>query len=559
GPRGHIVVDEFLKTSCEDVFAAGDAVETIHPLTGRKTAVPLAGPANKQGRTAADNMHGAMPRAYRGTIGTAIAKVFDLSVGLTGASERFCRENNIPCSSVVIHPNDLAGYYPGAMKLSLKLLFSPESRRVLGAQATGYAGVDKRIDVIATAIRGGMTIDDLAEFEHAYAPPFSSAKDPVNMAGFAAQNVLDGLVRTITWNELEAAGRSALFLLDVRTPAEYATGSIHGALNIPLAQLRQRIDEIPRDRETIVFCRVGLIAYNAARVLAAHGIRCRNLSGGYETWHAATAPVENGAEAITVKTADRGKVIAMHPHKEKTAKIVEVNACGLQCPGPVMRLKEEMDNIAHSEAVAITASDPGFYSDAPSWARATGNVVREISVDRGIVKAVIEKCDVAPAPALAAGNDKTIVVFSGDLDKAIASFIIANGALAMGRKVTMFFTFWGLNILRRPQRIEGLGKNAIEKAFAWMMPCGSRKLPLSRMSMGGMGGMLIRGIMRRKNVPQLEEMMAAAIRGGADIVACQMSMDLMGIRREELIDGVQVGGVATYLEASERADNNLFM
>jgi len=218
-----------------------------------------------------------------------------------------------------------------------------------------------------------------------------------------------------------------------------------------------------------------------------------------------------------------------------------------------------MDRLAGGEVLSIKASDPGFYTDAPSWARATGNLLKEISIDKGIVTAIIEKGGQPEMKTPSCGNDKTMVVFSGDLDKIIASFVIANGALAMGRKVTMFFTFWGLNALRKPQKISGLGKNLIEAAFGMMMPRGSRKMALSRMSMGGIGGILIRGIMKKKHVPALEEMMATAIQGGARIVACQMSMELMGIRQEELIDGIEVGGVASYLEASERADNNLFI
>ncbi len=233
GPRGHIVVDEYLRTSREDIYAAGDAIEVMNPITKKKTAVPLAGPANKQGRIAADNINGKKIRSYDGTMGTAIAKVFDLTVGMTGATEKLCKAENIPCDYVIIHPNDFAGYYPGAMRICLKLIFSPESRKVLGAQAIGYGGVDKRIDVIATAIKGGMTVDDLAEIEHAYAPPYSSAKDPVNMAGFVAQNILDGVVKSTTWEYLQQADMSRHFLLDVRTPAEYATGTIEGAVNIP--------------------------------------------------------------------------------------------------------------------------------------------------------------------------------------------------------------------------------------------------------------------------------------------------------------------------------------
>ncbi len=561
GLKGHIVVDDFLRTSDQHIYAAGDAIEVMHPLTGQKTAIPLAGPANKQGRIAADNMHARTPRSYDGTMGTAIAKVFDLTVGMTGASEKLCRAKGIPCDSVIIHPNDAAGYYPGAMKMCLKLVFSPETRRVLGAQATGYDGIDKRIDVIATAIKGNMTVDDLTEIEHAYAPPYSSAKDPVNMAGFVAQNILDGLVKSTSWDRLEKIDKAELFILDVRTPAEFATGAVPGAVNIPLAEIRDRINEVPRDKKVLLYCKVGHMAYNAARVLEANGITdYMNLSGGYEIWHIATGPQESAAAARPANTTDTGKVIPVQQAGGKSSRVIEVNACGLQCPGPVMRLKQEMDELAPGDAVAITASDPGFFSDAPSWARATGNLVRDISVEKGIVKAVIEKGEpaVAQLPA-AAGNDKTIVVFSGDLDKVIAGFVIANGALAMGRQVTMFFTFWGLNALRRPEKVGAPGKNLIEKAFGWMMPRGSGKLALSNMNMGGMGGLLIRGIMKRKNVPALEEMMAQAVRGGARLVACQMSMDLMGIRREELIDGIEVGGVASYLEASEKADNNLFI
>lgn len=561
GARGHILVDAQLRTSDAHIFAAGDAIEVLHPLTNQQTAIPLAGPANKQGRIVAGNMLGRQPRSYQGTMGTAIAKVFDLSVGMTGLSEKLCKAKNIPCQTLIIHPNDTAGYYPGAMKLCLKLVFSPQNRRVLGAQAVGYNGVDKRIDVIATAIMGGMTVDDLAEIEHAYAPPYSSAKDPVNMAGFVAQNMLDGLVRFVTWEDIDTSDSSKQMLLDVRTPAEFSTGSIPGAVNIPLANLRRRLDELPRDKQIVVFCRVGLIAYNAARVLQAHGFTNHyNLSGGYETWHAATVPPAAVGQAFQSPAAQPGKPRDLQTAEASLAKVVDVNACGLQCPGPVMRLKQEMDRIEPGEAISIRASDPGFFADAPSWARATGHVLRDIQVQKGIVTALIEKRgETAPATAPAKGDDKTIIVFSGDLDKAIASFIIANGALSMGRKVTMFFTFWGLNALRKPGKVIGLRKNLIEQAFGWMMPRGSRKLALSRMNMGGMGSKLIRGLMKHKHVPALEEMMTMAIQAGANIVACQMSMELMGIRPEELIDGVQVGGVAMYLEASERSDNNLFI
>ena len=559
GPRGHIIVNEHLQTNCDAVFAAGDAIEIVNPLTKKKTAIPLAGPANKQGRIAADNMHGDIRRTYVGTMGTAIAKIFDLDVAVTGLTEKHCRAENIPCESVIIHPNDHAGYYPGASAFTLKLVFSPTTRQVLGAQGAGYGGVDKRIDVMATAIKAGMTVDDLTEIEHAYAPPYSSAKDPVNMAGFVAQNVLNGLMRIITWDRLYHADMSRLLLLDVRTSEEFANGSIAGALNIPLDELRERINDLPRDLTIIVFCKVGLRGYLAIRILKAHGFDdCLNLSGGYETWRFAN-DVDEIPVDVNKQNRDAGGNNNMGRAALNVGKVIEVNACGLQCPGPIIRLKQEMDAINPGEAIAISASDPGFYKDAQAWATSTGNTLCDIGIKAGIVRAVIAKGGASLPLTGTGGNDKTIVVFSGDLDKALASFVIANGALAMGRNVTMFFTFWGLNVLRKSEKVSLPGKNLFEALFGMMMPRGSGKLSLSRMSMGGIGDTLIRGIMKKKNVPSLEEMIDMAVNGGAKLVACQMSMDLMGFRREELIDGIEIGGVATYLEASERADNNLFI
>jgi len=288
GSRGHIIVDNYLRTNKAGIYAAGDAIEVVNPLTGKNTAVPLAGPANKQGRIAADNMHGKTTRSYNGTMGTAIAKVFDLAVGVTGATEKFCSTEGIPYTSVIIHSNHHAGYYPGATTLSFKLLFSPENRRVLGAQVVGREGADKRIDVIATALKGKMTVDDLTEIEHAYAPPYSSAKDPVNMIGFVAQNILDGLVSSTTFDRVKRAVEDGAYLLDVRSPDEFKEGSISGAVNIPLDTLRDKISKLPKDRAILIFCKVGLRGYIASRILAARGFtNCANLSGGYETYSCA--------------------------------------------------------------------------------------------------------------------------------------------------------------------------------------------------------------------------------------------------------------------------------
>ncbi|HAM53084.1 MAG TPA: pyridine nucleotide-disulfide oxidoreductase [Nitrospiraceae bacterium] len=559
GPRKHIIVDEYLKTSDANIYAAGDAIEVVNPFTKKKTAIPLAGPANKQGRIAADNLYGLKARRYKGALGTAIVKVFDLTVGVTGATEKFCKTEGISYDSVIVHHNDYAGYYPGSTLICLKLVFSPVNRRILGAQATGYNGVDKRIDVIATAIKAGMTVDDLAEIEHAYAPPYAAAKDVVNMAGFAAQNILDGLVRPTTWDKVLEMDKSTLFLLDVRTPSEYEMGTIEGAVNIPIEELRDRISSVPRDKKIVVFCHFGVRGYMAGRILEANGItNYVNLSGGSEIYHRAVAKREWYGEREKIHLTEINDNMK-NKSNERFSTIIEVDACGMQCPGPIMRLKEELDKISPGETISIIASDPGFYNDASSWADATGNTVHEISVEKGIVKAVIEKGTGRSSPALSAGNDKTLVVFSDTLDRAIASFVIANGALAMGRKVSMFFTFWGLNILRKDSRINGIKRNLLELMFGKLMPRGSKNLSLSKMNMAGMGARMIRGIMKTKNVPSLEDMIKMAMNSGATIIACQMSMDLMGIRREELIDGIQIGGVASFLAASEKADTALFI
>lgn len=286
GPTGGIRVDEYLRTSDPAIWAVGDVIEVVNTVTGRPMLIPLAGPANRQGRFAADNILG-RPSRYRGTLGTGILRLFDLTAGTTGANERMLREAGMPFQAVHLHPNSHAGYFPGAHPIALKVLFSPEDGRILGAQAVGRDGVDKRIDVIATAIRAGMTIEELADVELAYAPPFSSAKDPVNMAGFVAGNVRNGDVGIVHWNELEALDA---LLVDVRSEAERARGYVPGSVHMPLDQVRGRLGELPRDREIVVYCHSGQRSYYAARILAQNGFRVRNLSGSFRTWSAVREP-----------------------------------------------------------------------------------------------------------------------------------------------------------------------------------------------------------------------------------------------------------------------------
>ncbi|MFO7295488.1 MAG: FAD-dependent oxidoreductase [Clostridia bacterium] len=285
GETGGIKVNQHLQTSHPDVYAIGDAIEVIDFVNGRPALIPLAGPANKQGRIAANHICG-IEDTYKATQGTAIIKVFDMVAACTGNNEKVLKKYGIPYLKSYTHAGSHASYYPGATSMAIKLLFSPDNGKILGAQIVGHDGVDKRIDVLATAIRAGMTVYDLQELELAYAPPFSSAKDPVNIAGYVASNILQGLHPVIHWDDLDKLDRQYTVLLDVRTPAECkATGIIPGAINIPIDSLRERIDELPRDKTIVIYCQVGLRGYIATRMLMQRGFsRVYNLSGGYITY-----------------------------------------------------------------------------------------------------------------------------------------------------------------------------------------------------------------------------------------------------------------------------------
>jgi NADPH-dependent 2,4-dienoyl-CoA reductase/sulfur reductase-like enzyme/peroxiredoxin family protein/rhodanese-related sulfurtransferase/TusA-related sulfurtransferase len=575
GPSGGIIVDEHMRTADPAVFAVGDAVEVPHRVDGRRVVLPLAGPANRQGRVAADNAFG-RPSVYRGSQGTAICKVFDLALGMTGLSEKALRAAGRPYEKIYIHPASHAGYYPGAAPMSLKLLFDPTTGQVLGGQAVGAEGVDKRIDVLAVALRAGLTVQDLRDQELSYAPPYGSAKDPINYAGFVASNVMSGDM-PVCHTEDVAHPRDDQFLLDVRTPAEVAAGTLPGAVNIPVDDLRRRLAEVPRDKEILAFCQVGLRGYLACRTLAQNGFRCRNLTGGYKTYKGAIGmlpPDEPPAREATRDACEEDTCDPATPPpaaqppapqgEVKARAALEIDARGLQCPGPILRLRDEMEKIETGQAVAILSSEPGFPADVAAWCRSTGHELAGVAAEGRVFRATIIKRTRPAAGGAAAprsgerDKQKTLVVFSGDFDKAMAAMIIANGAASMGSRVTMFFTFWGLNVLRRPEAVK-VRKNLIERCFGWMMPRGAGRLALSKMNFGGLGARMIKGLMRKKNVAGLPDLIESARRAGVRLVACSMSMDLMGLRREELIDGVEEGGVAMYLGAAEQGNVNLFI
>ncbi len=570
GPRGHIVVNEKMETNIEGIYAVGDAVEVVDFITKQKTAIPLAGPANKQGRIAADNIAG-LNSTYKGTQGTSIIKIFGLTAAGTGANERTLQRSNIPYKVIYVHPVSHASYYPGAIPMSLKLIFNEEGR-ILGAQAIGYDGVDKRIDVIATVIRLNGTVDDLTELELSYAPPFSSAKDPVNMAGFVAQNVVAGRTHVVAWKDIEEYSNGDYILLDVRTDEEFNNGHIEGALNIPVDSLREKLSELDKSKTIVEYCQVGLRGYVADRILSQHGFKVLNVTGGYKTSSILNySPKKTSSETSNKSNDKHGTGITIDPDTQAVKRDEKndgkydksLDACGLCCPGPLMQVKASMDDLKDGQILKVSASDPGFYEDIKAWCKRTNNELIELSKNGGNITAFIKKNssdEIANQhmPSLPVKDNKTMVVFSGDLDKAIASFIIANGAASMGKKVTMFFTFWGLNILRKHEKIS-VQKGLMDKMFGMMMPRGSKRLKLSNMNMMGMGGKMIRKVMKDKNISSLEDLIQSAIDSGIEIVACQMSMDVMGLKKEELIDGVKIGGVGYYLGEAEDSNVNLFI
>ncbi|MDB8565645.1 CoA-disulfide reductase [Turicibacter sanguinis] len=560
--RGAIVVDKKMKTSDESIYALGDAVEIMDFVNKQPTIIPLAWPANRQGRIVADNICG-KESEYKGTLGSSVAKVFDYTVAATGNNEKTLKRLNLEYKALHIHPGSHAGYYPGAFPIAYKLLFNPTTGQIYGAQGVGIDGVEKRIDVIATAIKGNLNVIDLQDVEVCYAPPYNSAKDAVNMLGYYAENIMDGLIETIDWSEVNSLDETTSVVLDVRESFELMTGKIKNSIHIPLGQLRNRLNELPTDKTVYVTCQVGLRGYVACRLLNQYGFKAKNIDGGVKTYLA----IEKAQQAISKQW------ISIIKNKEVTPVVsqnlddmpvkVKLNAYGLQCPGPIRRVFEEMNHMTDGEILEVKASDPGFTKDISSWCEKTGNTLlnSEFNKNEKNFVAYLQKGTQVSQTANTNTLDKngaTLVVFSGDLDKAIASFIIATGAASMGKEVTMFFTFWGLNILKSKNKPK-VSKDTMEKMFDFMLPGNTDKLRLSQMNMMGMGPAMIKKIMKKHNVDDLEILIENAINMGVKVVACSMSMELMGIKQEEFIKGVEIGGVASYLGAAEDSGLNLFI
>ncbi|MBP3694612.1 MAG: FAD-dependent oxidoreductase [Thermoguttaceae bacterium] len=570
GPRGHVIVDTHLRTSDPNIFAAGDVVEVIEPIFGGKTAIPLAGPANRQGRIAADNMAG-RESVYRGSFGTNVVKVGRLTAASVGLTEKKLRAMGKTFRKLYLHPVSNASYYPGGTRMTLKLLFGDEGT-IYGAQIVGSKGVDKRIDSIAQAMRNGLKAPELGELELAYAPPYSSAKDPVNFAGFVAENILTGLSDPVYPDTIPEGA----FILDVREPAENELGAIPGAVNIRLGELRDRLGELDRSRLIVTCCQVGLRGYLAERILKQNGFRAMNLSGGWLTWKMFHP---DRREEIASPCAGACPISVSAPVSEADSTLSISNSSGavpvieetldvrtLPCPGPVVKLKAKMDALPPETGIHLLAAST-FENDLRNWAKSGNHELRNLVQKESWLEADVLKrknADHAVSPSETAlpktetEHSVAMVLFSNDFDKAMAALILANGLAASGAKVGIFFTFWGLAVLRKNPG-PALKKNLISRMFGMMLPKGAEKLALSKMNMLGMGSAMMKAVMKQKGVLSLPELIQSAREAGVRFIACDMAMDVMGITREELIEVDEVAGVATFAELAARSTNTLFI
>ena len=345
-----------------------------------------------------------------------------------------------------------------------------------------------------------------------------------------SSNDIEIEVKNISAEEFSKLDFSKVTLLDLREKDEVLVSGIEGAINVPFSQIGSGLDRVPKDLPVYVFCRTGDWSEEVAEILLERGYDAYNVEGGFKAYK----------ECI------------------KNAEPVYIDAKGLKCPGPIVKVADTIRNLSDGQKVIALATEDAFASDITVWCQRTGNNLEKLEVNKGVISATIEKKTKVDENVTKLPDGKTFVIFSGDLDKTIAAFIMANGAAAMGRDVTIFFTFWGLNILRRPKKVK-TKKSFIEKMFGIMMPRGTKKLGLSRMNMGGAGAKMIRAVMKSKGVSSLEELIESAIDHGVRLVACQMSMEIMGIKQEELIDGVELGGVATFLGSGEQSNMSLFI
>ena len=549
--RGYVVVNDFMQSSDPSIYAVGDVVETRDLVFPEKRAtVALGNIANMQARIAADHAVLNKTIPYTGSLGTSIVRGFDTVLALTGWNEKRLKAAGIPYEVAIVTDYHHASYYPGALPLTLKMTFDKETGRIYGAQAVGMEGADKRIDVLAMAITGKLTIEDLSLAQLCYSPPFGSARDVANVVALNARNIKDGLVNP--GHSLSDLSPNVK-LIDVRPPEVAGLHPIPGSINIPDYEISTKAKSLDPTVEYRTVCAMGKMSYFASRKLLQAGLQASSLIGGLRI-HSKPKPepLDSHTEGAAVTA----------PAVE--AAEINLDCTGMACPGPLLKLKTAASEIGSGGTIHVRASDPGFKADVKAFAKSSGFTVDSLNVEKGIIHATLRKEGAIAtlrneSKAITSGKNTTIVVFSMDLDKMIAAFVIANGAAAMGGQVTMFFTFWGLSALRDPSKKTKTKKSIDDWIVGKWLPSGADKLPLSNFDYMGIGPGLLKMEMQRKHLPNISGLMQAAKDQNIKIVACTMSMEAMGIHDDELIDGVEFGGVAEYLSYAHEAGTNLFI
>ncbi|MCX8095794.1 MAG: FAD-dependent oxidoreductase, partial [Caldisericia bacterium] len=514
GETGGILVDEFMRTSDPNIFAIGDAVEIVNFISGTKTRIPLAGPTHKQARVAADNICG-LSSKYLGSYGTAIVKVFNKTCASTGLNSQTLEKLGINYKFECLSTFNHAGYYPDAYPLYIKVFYEAYSGKILGGQAVGFDGVDTIINSLATAIRFNAKITDLKDIDFAYSPQYGHAKNPLNIIGTMAEDDLSGLAPKVTIFEIDDLVKKGAILLDIREKEETLAKKLENSINIPLTELKNRLSELDKNKLYIVCCGKGQRAYNAVRFLTDNGFNAKYLAGGL-TFYSSCFGGEK--EKASRKEGENKKEME---EIKKEEEVIKIDAKGLSCPGPLMKLKEALDKVKEGALIEIEATDPGFFNDIKAYSKSKG--LSLLSLERGkIIKAVLkkeeEKEEIQEKRFTPKSDSVSIILFSNDFDKVMASLIIGNGALSMGKKVSIFCTFWGLNVLRKDYKVS-VKKNFIEKMFGFMMPRGAKRLTLSKMNMLGIGTKMIKSIIKKYNVMPPEELLKTFIQNGGKVIA----------------------------------------
>ena len=563
--RGIVLTNEFMQTNNKDVYAGGDLVYSTHAVTGEQVFSPLAWGANRQAKVIANNINGSTHDKQPPTFQTAIIKLFRVPGAQTGLSEFEAKKLGIDYDISFVNLNNHAGYYPGSQKVNFKLIYEKKTNRILGAQSIG-ASSDKKIDIIVTALAGKLDLYQLLNLNLSYSPPYGSAKDVVNVAAAVAINKIERKFKTKLARDIKAGE----ITIDVRPTEITEINPFEGATNIPLTVLRDRISEIPKDKEINILCNTGHESYNAISILLGLGYtKLTNIIGGFSLYkEQLKAKAGKVKKAKAVNSNNSAPKVAK---KAVNAKEIEVDCSGLACPGPIMKVHKAIKEANDGDVFNITATDFGFEDDIVTWTEKNKHTLISVSNDGSTVKAVISKGQDSSivvdedAKALAQmmmgeKENATIVLFSGEYDKAIAALIIAQAAASIGKKVTVFATFWGLNALRvKPSRGNKPKKKFMKKMFAKMMPRGVDKMGLSNMNMGGMGKKLIVSTMKKHNVKAPSEMLKDSIELGVDFIACTMSMDLLGITKQEIIEGASFAGAAKYVSRADDSNLTLFI